>query len=87
MNTKQDVVAWIGKQGVDTQKFSSAYDSFSVNARLARADSLILAYRISGVPTLIVDGKYQVLGKSYEEMLEIANILIQQVRQAKNSAG
>jgi thiol:disulfide interchange protein DsbA len=37
---------------------------------------------VQGTPTLVIDGKYRVLGKSYDDMLRIANQLIAQERAA-----
>ena len=35
---------------------------------------------VEGTPTVIVDGKYRVLGKSYEDVLRITDALIAQER-------
>ena len=35
------------------------------------------------VPTLVVDGKYRVLGRSYEDMLRITDALIARERAAR----
>jgi thiol:disulfide interchange protein DsbA len=44
--------------GIDEKKFMSAYNSFGVNSNLQRAERLTQAYRISSVPTIVVNGKY-----------------------------
>lgn len=74
---------WLGKQGVDTKKFSAAYRSFSVEGKLKRADQLTRAYKIDGVPAMAVDGKYVVNTesiKSFEHLLAITDYLIEQSR-------
>ena len=38
--------------------FKAAYHSMGVEARLQRADELVQRYRIDGVPTFVVNGKY-----------------------------
>jgi thiol:disulfide interchange protein DsbA len=45
--------------GVDAAAFKSTYNSFAVNSSLQRANQLVRAYRIDGVPTFIVNGKYR----------------------------
>jgi thiol:disulfide interchange protein DsbA len=49
---------WIGKQGVDPAKYEAVEKSFSVQSKLARAAQLMGAYKIDGVPSFIVDGRY-----------------------------
>ncbi|MGP1677292.1 MAG: thiol:disulfide interchange protein DsbA/DsbL [Burkholderiales bacterium] len=74
---------WLGKHGVDTKKFAAAYRSFSVEGKLKRADQLTRAYKIDGVPSMAVDGKYVVITeniKSLEHLLAITDYLVEQTR-------
>ncbi len=74
---------WLGKHGVDTKKFAAAYHSFSVESKLKRAAQLTQAYKIDGVPTMAVNGKYVVVTdnvKSFEHLLAITDYLIEQSR-------
>ena len=74
---------WLGKQGVDTKKFAAAYRSFSVEGKVKRAKQLTQAYKIEGVPTMAVNGKYVVVTdniKSFEQMLAVADHLVEQSR-------
>jgi thiol:disulfide interchange protein DsbA len=69
---------FFGRFGVDATAFKTTFDSFAVQAKLQRADELNRRYRISGVPTLIINGKYTTEGgqtSSYEELLELATEL------------
>lgn len=50
--------AFVGKFGVPEDAFKKAYHSFSVETSLQRADQLVQRYRIEGVPTFVVNGKY-----------------------------
>jgi thiol:disulfide interchange protein DsbA len=54
--------------------------SFTIDAKLARAKQFMVDSGVEGTPTLIVDGKYRVLGKSYEDQLRITDALIAQER-------
>lgn len=79
---------WVGKQGVDTKKFTAAYRSFSVETNLKRAAQLTESYRIDGVPSIAVNGKYVVLTdniKSLQQILTISDALIERAR--KESGG
>ena len=74
---------WLGKQGVDTKKFAAAYRSFSVEGKLKRAAQLTQAYKIEGVPSMAVNGKYVVNTdniKSFEQLLDVTDYLIEQSR-------
>jgi len=74
---------WLGKHGVDTKKFAAAYRSFSVEGKLKRAAQLTQAYKIEGVPSIAVNGKYVVNTdniKSFEHLLATTDFLIEQSR-------
>ena len=74
---------WLGKHGVDTKKFAAAYHSFSVEAKLKRGTQLTQAYKIDGVPSMTVNGKYVVITdnmRSFEQLLGATDYLIAQVR-------
>jgi len=50
--------AFITKLGVPADAFTKAYHGFDVETDLQRADQLEQRYRIEGVPTFIINGKY-----------------------------
>ena len=57
-----------------------------VKSRLDQAGRLARDYRATGVPCLIVNGKYRIEGRmagTFENMLKIAEYLVEQERQAK----
>lgn len=49
---------WAGKQGLNVGKLREAYHSFSTGSKIARAKQLARNYKLEGVPTLAVNGKY-----------------------------
>lgn len=49
---------FIAKQGIDKQKFMNLYNSFGVETKVKRAAQLQEAYKIDGVPTVAIDGRY-----------------------------
>lgn len=77
-----DVAAFYGKHGVDAKQFASTMESFAVNAKLNKAKQWAIRSGLEGTPTIIVNGKYRVLGKTFPDMLRIADALI-----AQESAG
>ena len=48
------------KAGIKADQFLATAKSFSVDANCRRADQLVKAYQITGTPTLIVNGRYQI---------------------------
>ena len=75
----------ISKAGVTAEDFDKAYNSFTVKSRMKRGDQRIRSFSISGVPALIVNGKYVVTGStagSAEAMTDVVDFLIAQERAA-----
>jgi thiol:disulfide interchange protein DsbA len=52
------IIDWVSKNGVDRQTFLNAWNSFGVTTKLHRQRQLVDTYKIDGVPTVIIDGKY-----------------------------
>ena len=75
---------------VKPEEFEETVNSFGVFKRLRQADALGRIYRVSAVPTLVVNGKYRIesgdLG-SFAEMLRIAEFLIARERTAADDPG
>jgi thiol:disulfide interchange protein DsbA len=71
--------------GVSEQEFTKAYDSFFVRSRVMQAQAKSRAYGITGVPTMIVNGKYRVDGRmagSNQGMLDVVDFLVEQERRS-----
>jgi thiol:disulfide interchange protein DsbA len=45
--------------GISANDFTNAYNSFGVQTNLQKADDLDRRYKIDGVPTIVIDGKYE----------------------------
>ncbi len=67
-------------QGVDGRRFSEAWNSFTVNSKVKRADQAARNHRIQGVPAVAVDGRYLVGGKSLQELLTLTDQVIEMRR-------
>jgi thiol:disulfide interchange protein DsbA len=84
--SKPGVMAdFLEEAGVDPEAFAKVFNSFGVRMSLQQADARGRAYRASGVPTLIVNGKYRIETRgagSVQEMLKVAEFLIQLERQS-----
>ena len=77
---------WVGQHGVDTAKFNTAFESFGVNTKLNQAEDMIEKYKVDGVPALAIDGKYLILGNSFEQLLANTDGVIAKVRAERAAA-
>jgi thiol:disulfide interchange protein DsbA len=71
---------------VSESDFNAAYSSFSVRSRVQQAKALVRAYRITGVPTMIVNGKYRIDGRmagGNAKMIEVVDFLVDKERNAQ----
>lgn len=71
---------FVARRGVDRAQFLAAYNSFSMNNKVARSNQMVRDYNIRGTPTVIVDGKYVITGLSPEQTIAVLNELIAKVR-------
>ena len=85
--TSEDQLAkFFVAHGIDETEFRNTYNSFLIDAKLRQAKAMGPRYGITGVPAIIINGKYKTTGplaKSQENMIEVMNRLIQQESQAK----
>ena len=49
--------AWLKDNGVDPAKYHDVEKSFTVDSKMKRGAQLTMAYKVDGVPRVIVDGK------------------------------
>ncbi|MBY4678682.1 thiol:disulfide interchange protein DsbA/DsbL [Marinobacterium arenosum] len=85
LRSQEDLAELYGKLGVDSDKFNKYFNSFAVNAKLNQGNSKARSYEITGVPSLVVNGKYRVTAASaggQAKMLEVVNFLIEKERKA-----
>lgn len=56
--SEQIQTSFMAKLGVPADQFAKNYRSFAVETSLQRADQLTQRYRVTGVPTFVINGKY-----------------------------
>lgn len=79
MHTKKSLQAFFTGFGISAEDFNNTFESFSVNTKVNRAESLSKRYQLQGVPTLIVNGKYRTDGPmagGRKGMIKVLNFLI-----------
>ncbi|MBD7959898.1 thiol:disulfide interchange protein DsbA/DsbL [Comamonas avium] len=81
----EDIFNWVGKQGVDVNKFKEVYNSFNVSSQVRKATQLQQAYDVEGVPSMGVAGRYYTDGPragSMPNVLRVVEYLVAQSAKA-----
>ena len=78
------IADFVSKNGVDRTKFLAAYNSFSMQSKVARAKQMVRGYRINGTPTLVVDGKYVITGLQPDDTIRVLKEVIEMARKARS---
>ncbi|GGC63866.1 thiol:disulfide interchange protein DsbA/DsbL [Marinobacter halophilus] len=85
LNTPEALADFVSGYDVDAEEFLSNYRSFGVRARVQQAQSKIRGARITGTPTMLVNGKYVVsasMAGGHEDVLSVVDHLVEQERAA-----
>jgi protein dithiol oxidoreductase (disulfide-forming) len=85
LNQDDSILDWAGKQGLDKAKFTEIYNSFDVVTKVRRAIQLQDAFKVQGVPSLGVQGRYYTdgtLAGNTDRLLQVADYLIAQARKS-----
>jgi len=83
ISSQEDLADFYADYGVDKTKFNSTFNSFTVNGLIAKAKTKQYQYKASGVPTLIVNGKYLVSASTAggnQQVFDVVNYLIEKER-------
>jgi thiol:disulfide interchange protein DsbA len=58
LHEDQAIITWVSKNGIDQKTFLNAWNSFGVMTKLHRLPQIVNDYKVDGVPTVVIDGKY-----------------------------
>ena len=90
---ESSITDWVGRNGGNADKFAAAYISLPINKETVQADQMAADYRIEGVPTLAIDGRYVTRGAAsadeeagLKELLATADELIARVRSERGKS-
>src|SRR5690606_34925415 len=85
---KKAALNWIvNNSGLDRKKVEDTFNSFTVNANLKRAAQVFRSSGATGVPSLVIDGKYITSGTmagGNEQALQVTDYLVDTIRSTKN---
>ncbi len=77
-----ELATWYGQQGLDAKRLKAAMENPALADRLAAVRQFAQRSGVEGTPTLVIDGRYRILGRSLAELLQNADAVIAQLRAA-----
>jgi len=80
------MIDWAARSGIEREKFTQAYASDAVKAKVAQARELLKSYDVKAVPTFIVDGKFLTsarLAGGTQEVVEVLDRLVRLAREER----
>jgi len=76
----EQLIGFAAEQGIDEHAFREAYQSFPVDMKVRQSAELARRYQLSGVPAIVVNGKY-ITGVTEaggrDELFEVVDFLIE----------
>jgi thiol:disulfide interchange protein DsbA len=78
LDTPEAIEAFFTSRGVSKQDFQKAFNGFAIDSKLMRAEDLNRRYKITGTPTVIVNGKYVTdvgMAGNEDKLFEVINAL------------
>ncbi len=85
LKSEQELAELFEANGVAAEEFSRAFNSFGVNSQVRQASSKARAAKLTGTPSLMVNGKYLISARkagSQANMLKVADFLVAKERAA-----
>jgi thiol:disulfide interchange protein DsbA len=86
--SEAEITDWVGSQGVDVQAFLKAFKSFTVTSKARSSNQIAQTYRIDGVPTVAIQGKYitspSIAGGSKARAIQVMDHLVEKARKEKH---
>ncbi|TCM64344.1 thiol:disulfide interchange protein DsbA [Acinetobacter calcoaceticus] len=73
---------FFSQYGLSQAKFNSMFDSFAISAKVAESNKLAQQYQLTGVPAVVVNGKYVVQGDP-DQVPKVIDYLIEKERKTK----
>lgn len=86
LETEEELAKFFVAHGVKEAQFHETFNSFAVDSKMRQAPAIASRYGITGVPAIIINGKYLTTGPlagTHEKMIEVMNTLIKQESAAK----
>jgi thiol:disulfide interchange protein DsbA len=78
-NTPESFINWVASFGVDKEKVAKTLNSFNTKTKVRKAAIATNKYKVTGVPVIIVNGKYitnATQAGNHNEMLKVVDFLV-----------
>jgi thiol:disulfide interchange protein DsbA len=79
LDTPAAIESFFTARGVSKADFQKAFASFAVDSKIMKAEDLNRRYRITGTPTVVINGKYVTdvsMAGSEEKLFQVINALV-----------
>ncbi len=86
LKSAEEIYPIFAAQGVSEEDFNKQFNSFAVTSMVKQADARARGYRITGTPSIVVDGRYRISSKGaggHPEMLKVVDHLVAKIRAEK----
>lgn len=87
LNEEAAMAGWVSSNGLDRQKFIDTYRSPEIQAKLVAARDMTRSYDITGVPSIVVDGKFLTSARMTGSTLALMRVVDQLVELARKERG
>ena len=81
--SNEEIAAFYTGYGADPKAFAAEMDSPATDLLLERSKEFAMATGIEGTPTIVVNGKYRVTARDFEDTLRITDYLVAKERAAR----
>ncbi len=78
----QELATFYANYGVEPQRYIDALRSAQVDEKIKNARAFAMRTQVPGTPAMIVNGKYLITARSFEDTLRVADALIARERAA-----
>jgi len=87
LRSPKQITKFVGELGIDEKKFAKTMDSFAANTKIGQAMQLASSSRLTGVPSIVINGKYLTSGSlagSHEDIIRVINELSEKEHELMN---
>jgi protein dithiol oxidoreductase (disulfide-forming) len=75
-DSDDEIAAVYAQFGVEAKQFAGNMKSFAVSGKFNKAKQYIIQQQVNSTPTVMVNGKYRVLGRDFDDRFRVLNAII-----------
>ncbi|MGH8704555.1 MAG: thiol:disulfide interchange protein DsbA/DsbL [Burkholderiales bacterium] len=86
LHQEKNLLEWLGRNGVDAERFRQVRDSADVKAKVDAGQKLYESYNVRAVPTFAVDGRFLTSSRmagGVQEMMRVVEHLVGRAREER----